>query len=421
MHQILDPDPDQTIAVAFSRFWAAGLVVLVATSWKLWFSPDGSDYPSIPLLPVGTTFFDGLQSFGFISSITVVTCSVYLLFFPRNDSPWILVGIGLLLCFVSDQHRIQPWAYQSFFYSFIFGVLPARKWHFWILPFAASIYAYSAAGKFDSQFFHTVGNDFVTVIANTFDLDLGDSNSTIRNLLIALLPSTELLVALGLCFRRTRVQACLMAMVMHLTLFIMLGPWAKNHSLGVLIWNLMLVVQNFYLIRCFGFQRLTSATEFAASEIVESKTAQHWCVLSLWMIALISPCLERFGYWDHWTSWSLYSPHTSRARIEFHQSIISRLSESQQKSLEPDIDGDQWQELNLGVWSLGQRGVPVYPQARYQLEIAYQVAKNIGLDDEIRVKLQSVSDRKTGVRKEERYLNVKEIAEAREQFWLRPK
>ena len=140
----------------------------------------------------------------------------------------------------------------------------------------------------------------------------------------------------------------------------------------------------------------------------------------LWVWVLIAPSLERIGYWDHWTSWSLYSPHTSRARIEIHQSGFEKLDESILESLSPDHDGDQWYELDLSLWSLSERGVPIYPQARYQLEIAAYISARYDFFDELRVKLQGISDRRTGRRDEKRYFNAKEIQSARTLFWLHP-
>ena len=131
--------------------------------------------------------------------------------------------------------------------------------------------------------------------------------------------------------------------------------------------------------------------------------------------------MERQGYWDHWTSWSLYSPHTSRAKIELHQSVVGNLDHFQRISLMPDNDFDQWQEINLSEWSLSTRGVPVYPQARYQLELAAIIASGLSDTHGVRVKLQGVSDRRTGRRREELLFNLHEINQARRQFWLHPK
>ena len=100
---------------------------------------------------------------------------------------------------------------------------------------------------------------------------------------------------------------------------------------------------------------------------------------------------------------------------------FEKLDESILESLSPDHDGDQWYELDLSLWSLSERGVPIYPQARYQLEIAAYISARYDFFDELRVKLQGISDRRTGRRDEKRYFNAKEIQSARTLFWLHPR
>ena len=137
--------------------------------------------------------------------------------------------------------------------------------------------------------------------------------------------------------------------------------------------------------------------------------------------AIAAPLLERRGYWDHWTSWSLYSPHTSHVDIELHQSAIDRLSPVLQTFLLDDTDHDGWQVLDLGSWSLATRRVPVYPQARYQLALAAELSHQYGLTDEIRARLLGVSDRWSGKREQLMMRNRNEIEAATEAFWLLPR
>ena len=56
--------------------------------------------------------------------------------------------------------------------------------------------------------------------------------------------------------------------------------------------------------------------------------------------ALVLPLSERSGYWDHWLSWALYSPHNSRAEIQIHQSAVDQLPQIAATYLMPDDDAD---------------------------------------------------------------------------------
>ncbi len=336
---------------------------------------------------------------------------------------WMMVAGSLLASFLIDQHRLQPWAYQSFFYALIFCTMNSVSGRKWIILLAASVYVYSAAGKFDFQFQHTVGQDLLGVFTDLlgglpFDLD-ADTATRIT----LLFPTVELLAGLGLYLPRTRRLSVVVLVLMHVSLLILLGPWGLNHSRGVLLWNLMLTAQAYLLFW----------VRPAAQPATESKIADHTTppeihgpirsgatlfVKLLILLAIFCPLFERSGYWDHWTSWSLYSPHTSRAEIELHRSVTGKLDSELTTFLEEDEDSDGWQRLSLESMSLGSRFVPIYPQARYQLAIANQICSSNGLDREVRVKLKGVANRRTGKRSENRLIGKQQIQDACEAFWL---
>ncbi|MCP4505593.1 MAG: hypothetical protein GY826_04270, partial [Fuerstiella sp.] len=160
------------------------------------------------------------------------------------------------------------------------------------------------------------------------------------------------MAGLGLYLPRTRRLSVVVLVLMHVSLLILLGPWGLNHSRGVLLWNLMLTAQAYLLFW----------VRPAAQPATESKIADHTTppeihgpirsgatlfVKLLILLAIFCPLFERSGYWDHWTSWSLYSPHTSRAEIELHRSVTGKLDSELTTFLEEDEDSDGWQRLSL--------------------------------------------------------------------------
>ena len=153
----------------------------------------------------------------------------------------------LILLFLLDQHRLQPWAYQTALYSMVFASMNASAARRWLLPLAASVYIYSALGKFDYQFVHTVGIDFLKAIARPIG-GLPAHVSISRLAMIAyLFPATELLLGVLLLPKFSRRVAGVAAMIMHASLIGILGPWSLNHSAGVLVWNLLLMIQSWFL------------------------------------------------------------------------------------------------------------------------------------------------------------------------------
>ena len=83
-----------------------------------------------------------------------------------------------------------------------------------------------------------------------------------------------------------------------------------------------------------GQHTANSADRYAAAKIPQncrSKAFFPRCGLSP---VLCLPVVERWGYWDHWLSWSLYAPHSSRVKVEVADHGVERLPESL-KSLTP--------------------------------------------------------------------------------------
>ncbi|MEM0925272.1 MAG: MauE/DoxX family redox-associated membrane protein, partial [Planctomycetota bacterium] len=265
----------------------------------------------------------------------------------------------------------------------------------WLIAIAISIYFYSACGKFDYQFCHTVGTDFVQAIAPT-TLALQSDQAAF---LALTLPAGEIVLALLLMFSRTRQAGAVLAVAMHGVLLLLLGPFGMNHSHGVLVWNGLLAIQALLLF----FPKTAT--------VKETQRSWKWTVGPVLMLALVLPCAERWGYWDHWPSWALYSPHNSRVDLEVHEVAIEQLP----VSLHPfatDDDGDRWHSIDLNQWSLQQRRVPIYPQARYQLALSGAIAFGLASNDAIRAKELGVSDRFRGTRSEQFLIGVKEITQS---------
>lgn len=414
-------EPAEKVEVTwwFPRVWGSMLLVLVAVTHPLWFATGASvEFPRVPLvsaLPDAAVFGRGL-------SIVLVASLLLVIAAPRRlRFAWWFVSASLCASFLFDQHRLQPWAFQSAIYGLVFAAMDPAAARRWLIPVAASVYVYSALGKFDFQFAHTVGQDFLHAVTRPLG-GLPDSVDFVSRIKLALLfPACELIAGIGLLPRRTRMVAGVVVMLMHAALVGLFSRFALDHSTGVVVWNILLLVQAYLLIiRPEWQRRKRDETGALPSQGEHRKGPATWLVRAVIVFVLAAPLFERAGYWDHWTSWSLYSPHTSRAKIELHQSAIERLDRSIRPFVLRDADGDGWHDLVIEQWSLDSRGVPIYPQGRYQLALAEALARQFQLDDEIRVRLRSVSDRRSGQRDEKRLLGREEVRKELEKFWLTP-
>ncbi|MGV3483266.1 MAG: MauE/DoxX family redox-associated membrane protein [Planctomycetaceae bacterium] len=383
----------------FQRWWAVAVLSLIAATWRLWVG--GGEFPAVAMLdlPIDGFILDRV-------ALGAVGTALMALAVGVRPAPWLygLLIAGLAVSFAGNQHRLQPWAYQAFLHSIAFALLSPRSACRWLTAISISVYFYSACGKFDYQFLHTVGQEFVGRMIGATE----GAPSRARLWMAAVLPAAELAVAIALCPRRTRRLAGVAAIAMHGGLVAVLGPWAWGHSAGVLLWNAWLMVLAWYLF----------VAPEKPSRSGKPQRPQSWMARFVLTAALLLPLLERAGYWDHWLSWSLYSPHTSRADIEVHHSVLDALPASAGPFVMADDDNDQWHAIDVDRWSLAALAVPIYPQGRVQLGVAAALSTTLPDRNGMRLKLKSVSDRWDGSRSERWLQGKAEIESTAQEYWL---
>lgn len=362
-------------------------VALIAATWKLWFPMfDATDFPAVPL--VGQL---PMREHALTAASVIVLVGLGVAITAGRRFAWWFVAIGLGLSFLLDQHRLQPWAYQLAILAILFATTTGQTMRRWLIPFAASVYIYSAAGKFDYQFAHTVGQDFLLALLGPVGGVPESWDDSNRAAMAMFFPAVELAAGIACLFRASRVVAGIVLIGMHVTLVVILGPWSLDHSSGVLVWNVSLAFQAYWwMVRGWSDRKW---------EVSPSRNSiGSSLAIVVVVFAMAAPMGERRGRWDHWLSWSLYSPHTSRVEVQLHVSARDRLTSLQQSFMESDDDGDGWQTLSIDRWSLIGRGVPIYPQSRYQLALVRQLIQQHGLTDDVRIAIKSVADRRTGRR-----------------------
>jgi hypothetical protein len=338
---------------------------------------------------------------------------------------WVAAAFGLILL---DQHRLQPWFYHGLLIAIlrlIFG--PDRKsrtseydsgnawlsdWHLRLLRLiTVSIYLYSAAGKFDSQFLHTVGPQIVDAALQWVGVQL---NYEALVALSCLLPLVELAVGLGLCFVETRKVAAVFAMGMHLLLIAVLGIGMRQQP-SVLIWNGFFAAQTLCLF-------LGSSQRQAITAQTKRRKNRLGVAMLFSVTVMALPLSERFGYWDHWLSWALYAPHSSRVQVQVAPTALDRLPDRLTQLLAETVDPNQvsavdWQNIPIDQWSLATLGVPIYPQSRFQLGVASALANLQSGEFDIRIIEQSVANRFSGSRQQSTITGRTALDERARKYW----
>ncbi len=401
--------------------------ILLFLTTSLWFPPV--QYPQVPLLE---TLLDSPRWLDVVAAVGALAGT----FFAKKDR-WqsrlsrrlrhSLCASCFVFLFLSNQHRLQPWAYQ---FCILHGwlALANPRWMLtgwrWLI---ISIYLFSALSKVDTSFCTVHGPFLWDGFLHVFGSAHGTAQwpANVRFFAAAMMPAAELTAAGCLCFRRTQRAGLYLSCGMHLFLIIALSPWGHNHSAGVLIWNAFFIVQNWLLFpspvslaepfrKWFGGVSHTSFDERTAPERERTpRYAQLSGLAWAWLaVPLFAPLLEPFGDWDHWPSWAVYAARPERVRMLVHEDEIPHLPVDLQAFLEPPEILEPWQPLRLDRWSLVATRAPIYPQDRFQIGVALAVAERQQLQ-QIKLIVEGPPDRWTG-RRDRREVegidNVRELA-----------
>ena len=391
---------------------AFGLLLLTIT-WRLW-TPQ-IEFPQIP-------FFGWLVDVpGFVDWIALLGTSVGLITMLFTNGRLTKPAIGLFLISIVplvllNQHRLQPWAYLLIVTSCLLLCLPNKTCLTWLRRIVISIYLYSAISKLDYQFVFTVGDQMLDVLASFVGLELDGLPQWAQVSLVLCLPLTELLIGVLLLFSKTARPAGWLAIGLHASLLLVLGPFGLNHQPGVLAWNGWFIVQAWLL-----FATLTPTTSESIEPDTEIPESQSQPVDLIWVgrlfamfvilfpiTCVISPWFELPIKADHWIAWEVYAPRSSRATT---QSPMPPTSNHQRPP-------PTFQTPNQ--WSLDKLGVPVYPQDRFQagcwLALLDQQSGPNGRTPTVIV--SGVANRLTGERKQTRIDGPVAAQKYRHRLWF---
>ena len=311
---------------------------------------------------------------------------------------WLAGGLAIVLgsLILLDQHRCQPWAWQ---FLLMFACwIPARRPRDVLVGatlIAISLYLHSAFSKFDNSFVTSYGHRFVRAIGDAVGIETRRLSPRALTVLAACLPLGELLVGLGLCFRRIRGYSVLLAVFMHACLLLALGPFGLQHRPGVLIWNGYFIAQALLLFWVWAGRG--HPTISVARLTLELGHTNLGAAVFLALVC-VSPLLEPWGLIDHWPGWALYASKTGRVTVYVDVDARDRLPEEVRDFVSQPEPATRWCHLNIDAWSIESVGVPIYPQERFRLAVANAVGRQASLGDSLRIELRSTADRWTGKR-----------------------
>jgi hypothetical protein len=448
--------------IPVSDFPAVPLLPKIA-SWITPAASDDSSFADIGALPNGPNFSVPLFVYRCVVCCALVVMCVGAVAaglggFSQRLHRWSwCYAAGFLILVSCNTHCLQPWAYHWLALSGLFllaspdDLASQRRAKYWARNLTIGVYFWSALSKFDAQYNFTVGAEMLQQILkwlSNLTHNQGVDTATTSQILIdsqslsvsprwqqlgywpLLFPCGELGIAALLCIRRTAHWGAWGALFMHLLLFFVLGPWGLGHKPGVLLWNAFFAIQGPLL---FGGRpaRLssmeitfpappTSSPTDSSTRSPKRKPVIANLAIFVVMAMLFLPSIERWGWWDHWPAWGLYAPHSSRASLLIPADQLQRLPESLQRQFprSPPEDSTTWLRVPMERWSLETLGVPIYPQARFQLGVAQAVAQRLDDPEDARLELFSVARRQDGERQKQTCYGLNAMSAAESQFWL---
>ena len=400
-----EPNRVETIV---TRIVSGTTAAMILCTWPLWCAQT-----SFPQIPITRLLCNAPAAFDVIGLVSTLLGLVFAFCFAANDRTrrWglsLAMG-GMVLLIALDQHRLQPWAYYFVLVAWMlaFCETTAIVWLRWLV---ISLYAYSAVGKFDFTFSHTMGVRFVETTGQLFGFPLVEQNFETASRLAFILPLVELVVACLLAVPRIRRFGVVAAVAMHLSLLILLGPLGMNHRWAVLVWNLSCILQVFVL---FG-------VSLSPRPDLDKRRPRWFIVTNLPVfIALVMPLTCSWEWWDAWPSWGLYSSRVGKAEIFFAADSVADLPEAVRPYCEPNGPAGIWVRCAIDRWSLDELQAPLYPHPRFNIGVGLAIANAMSPKKRwLTVVTQSIPNRFTGAVAEFRYVGYEEVLKAADRYWI---
>ncbi|MBI3839962.1 MAG: hypothetical protein HY288_18730 [Planctomycetia bacterium] len=424
-------------------------LALLATTWRLW-TPQ-LVFPQVPLfywaavMPAWCEWAGG-------AAIVLGLCGALA---APNRGRWQAVALAVFasstsLLMLVDQERLQPWAYQFVLVALVLALadrgtanktasqqgtfpicsatirpmVPATKLGQFtavlLAPFGllrlliVSFYFHSALSKFDYSFLHTLGQQFLAALAASLGASIEAACGSWLLVAAAIFPGGELLVALGLCFARTMTVALAGAVLLHVLLLVILGPWGLNHKPGVLIWNVYFIFQDLLL---FWPAREPASAAPATAGRMRLRGAGARFASSVIVAAVLLPFLAPIAWFDMWPAWGLYASSAERVTLLVHRREVDRLPDRLRTFVSPADDPDEpWMTLRLDRWALDVLGAPIYPQSRYQLGVADAVIARYQLGHRARVIRSGLANRFTGERRQDVFSGLPQLSSGANEY-----
>jgi hypothetical protein len=175
-------------------------------------------------------------------------------------------------------------------------------------------------------------------------------------------PLTEIAVAIGLLVPSVRLAAVVGAIATHVAVLALLGPFAHGTNTVVWPWNLAMAA----LVVLLFWTREPAATSVRLPRRAGVHAAAVVLVGGL-------PALSFSGHWDAYLSGALYSGNLKAGALAVSDGVVGHLPHPARRHVRRNRMGAN--VIDIWEWSMGELGVPSYPQDRVFRAVARDVCR----------------------------------------------
>jgi hypothetical protein len=321
------------------------LLTQLFISYKLW-EPKHRTFPLISAIPaisikLGTTW--DLFLFNLI-----IASLIGMLFSKLRKIAFILLFLSLTLLILEDIVRLQPWIYIFTLMLFCIcfnsytetGLLRIK---ISIIAILAGTYLWSGIQKLNVAFGQEIMPWLMSpIISEEFMRE---------NFYLAYIAAiAEIFAGVGLLVEKFRKPAIIVAIIIHLFLLYLLGPFGHSWNIVIWPWNLAMIL--ILLIIFFDPLKI---------EFISVK--RYYFTYLILLLVFILPLFNFVGLWDNHLSGSLYSGNNPEAIFYFDEKDRTRLPDLKPFTFfYPDT---KVEFIMLDQWCIGDVDAPFYPEERY--------------------------------------------------------
>lgn len=338
-----------------------GLLAGMGLSRKLWFVGDRL-YPMIPFIGEDPfpAWLHALMSMSLVMSVTCMALRKG----RRNVFAAMSVTLSVFLA-AMDQTRLQPW-----FYQYTLMMLPFIYWKGADRMNVADrnlimtsmqiilIGIYFWAG------FHKLGTTFPMVWTDSVAAPLLDKLSGRWAESVQAfgnwIPWIEMLTGLFLIVPAMRTIGVLLALGMHITILMLIGPFMSHSNSVIWPWNITMMGLVWVLFS--GNRR-----PFIQGDWPDAPLSSRFVAVLLLLLVWVMPFFSVYGIWDRYLSFHLYSGTAHRYVLIFNAGTENKLPFRYREYVIPATELSP-AELNAGWWSMQELNVPHVSEGRVMIK-----------------------------------------------------